>query len=251
VHTIDSRLATRAGRTTRRCLAAVATGALAAGCGGAAGSATTTSGNTAGATAIVATASGAGAGTEAAGRSTAAAGPGTGTAAGSGSATGAGAASSGAKRTGIPNALAFAKCMRANGVPNFPDPTPGGGFTFDAAGVDPASPAVVAAHARCRRFAPPPPGATGGPSTSPSVQAHARTQLRRVARCMRAHGIANFPDPSATRPSNLNPGEYSVITDYEGVWLLFPSTIDMQSPAWNQAAAACGPLAESFNHPHH
>ncbi|HEX4282402.1 MAG TPA: hypothetical protein VHZ27_16660, partial [Solirubrobacteraceae bacterium] len=29
-----------------------------------------------------------------------------------------------------PEALAFAKCMRANGVPNFPDPQPGRGFLF-------------------------------------------------------------------------------------------------------------------------
>ena len=33
------------------------------------------------------------------------------------------------------NLLNFARCMRANGVPNFPDPKPGGGFSF------PASPA--------------------------------------------------------------------------------------------------------------
>jgi hypothetical protein len=67
---------------------------------------------------------------------------------------------------------------------------------------------------------------------------------------MRQHGISDFPDPTL-RPPDLNPGEYFEITDYEGVFLLFPATIDMQSPAWKHAAAACGPLAESFNHPHH
>jgi len=76
-------------------------------------------------------------------------------------------------------------------------------------------------------------------------------QLRSVAQCMRLHGISDFPDPRTTRPPNLSLGEYSEITDYEGVFLLFPATIDMQSPAWEQAAAACGPLAESFDHPHH
>ena len=34
------------------------------------------------------------------------------------------------------------------------------------------------------------------------------------------------------------------------MFLLFPATIDMQSPAWVEAAAACDSLAESFNHPH-
>jgi hypothetical protein len=68
---------------------------------------------------------------------------------------------------------------------------------------------------------------------------------------MRRHGISDFPDPRATRPPNLGLGEYSEITDYEGAFVVFPATIDMQSPAWNHAAAACGALAESFNHPHH
>jgi hypothetical protein len=68
---------------------------------------------------------------------------------------------------------------------------------------------------------------------------------------MRRHGISGFPDPTPTRPSNLNPSEYSEITDYEGVFLLFPAAIDMQAPAWQQAAAACGSLAASFGHPHH
>jgi hypothetical protein len=81
--------------------------------------------------------------------------------------------------------------------------------------------------------------------------ARALAQLRTVAQCMREHGISDFPDPRSTRPSDLSLGRHSEITDYEGVFLLFPATIDMQSPAWEQAAAACGTLAESFDHPHH
>jgi hypothetical protein len=149
-----------------------------------------------------------------------------------------------------PNALAFARCMRANGVPNVPDPIPGGGFAFDPVGIDRGAPAVKAAQAKCQPFAPQPPGGpSAGSSGPPSAQALA--QLRTVARCMREHGISAFPDPQTSAPRNFNPGEYSNITNYEGVFLLFPASIDMQSPAWEQAAAACGPLAESFNHPHH
>jgi len=147
--------------------------------------------------------------------------------------------------------LAFAKCMRANGVPTFPDPIPGGGFELGAgSATNPASPAFRAAQAKCQRFMQVP-GGSGESSFSAQDEAHALAQLRSVAQCMRGHGISDFPDPRATRPPNLNPGEFSVITDYEGVFLLFPATIDMQSPAWEHAAAACGPLAESFNHPHH
>ena len=149
-----------------------------------------------------------------------------------------------------PGAFAFARCMRANGVPTFPDPAPGGGFAFHASAGFISSPAFKAAQARCGKLLPTP-GGPGGPSFPPQVTAHALAQLRTVAQCMRAHGISGFPDPRSTRPPNLGLGEYSVITDYEGAFLLFPATINMQSPAWDQAAAACGPLAESFNHPHH
>jgi hypothetical protein len=168
---------------------------------------------------------------------------------GGASATASRAASSGSTTSGRDGSgpLAFADCMRANGVPNFPDPKPGGGFQLGS-GIDPSSPAFRAAQAKCQKFMPLPGGAS---SFSPQVEAQALAQLRTVAQCMRRHGISDFPDPRATRPSNLGLGEYSEITDYMGVFLLFPATIDMQSPAWNQAAAACGSLAESFNHPHH
>jgi hypothetical protein len=153
---------------------------------------------------------------------------------------------------GTPNALAFANCMRANGVPNFPDPEPGGGFAFPIpAGFQPGAPAVISAQAKCGRFMPHPPSGPSVGGSSPQQSAQALAQLRRVARCMRQHGISDFPDPQTSTPSNLNPAGYSNITNYEGVFLLFPATINMQSPAWEQAAAACGPLAESFNHPHH
>jgi hypothetical protein len=55
--------------------------------------------------------------------------------------------------------LKYAECMRANGVPNFPDPKAGGGFLFTAgAGFDPSSPAFKAAQATCKELLP-----DGGP----------------------------------------------------------------------------------------
>jgi hypothetical protein len=48
-----------------------------------------------------------------------------------------------------PSGLAFARCIRSHGVPNFPDPSPGGGLLFAlGAGINPSSPAVQAAHAK-------------------------------------------------------------------------------------------------------
>jgi hypothetical protein len=103
--------------------------------------------------------------------------------------TSGGAASAG---SGSPEAaaLAFASCMRSNGVPNFPDPKPGGGFVFHTgAGVDPSSPVFKAAQAKCMKLLPPGPG-SGSP---PSAQALAH--YLKVAQCMRRHGLPGFPDP--------------------------------------------------------
>jgi hypothetical protein len=140
--------------------------------------------------------------------------------------------------------------MRAHGVPSFPDPQPGGGFAFRASPAVISSPSFKAAQARCGRLLPGP-LSSGASGFSPQVEAQALEQLRTVAQCMRRHGVPDFPDPRAARPANISLGEFTEITNYKGVWLLFPATIDMQSPAWEHAAAACGALAESFNHPHH
>ncbi len=81
--------------------------------------------------------------------------------------------------------IQFAQCMRANGVPNFPD-----GPITPASGVNLNSPAFESAQAACKkylpRYAPPPP-------TPRSVV----RQEFALARCMRANGVPKFPDPNA------------------------------------------------------
>jgi hypothetical protein len=134
--------------------------------------------------------------------------------------------------------IAFAKCMRSNGLPNFPDPNGSGGFAFHAsAEMNPSSPAFKAAQAKCRKLMPGggPPGP--GSTTNPSPQTLAK--MLNIARCMRQHGIYDFPDPRTSVPSNPFPSGTGVISDIEGVILVFPSTIDQQSPAFTGAAAAC------------
>lgn len=135
--------------------------------------------------------------------------------------------------------LAFAKCMRASGVADFPDPKPGGGFLFRAgAGMNPSSPSFKAAQEKCQKLlpggGPPGPGAT----TDPSPQTLAR--FLKIARCMRDHGVEDFPDPRTSVPSNpFGSGGAGVISDIEGVILIFPGTIDQQSPAFTRASAEC------------
>jgi hypothetical protein len=65
-------------------------------------------------------------------------------------------------------------------------------------------------------------------------------KLLRVARCMRAQGVHQFPDPLYNRPAHLNPDEYQEITDFDGAFLLFPTSMNLQAPAYRQALTACG-----------
>jgi hypothetical protein len=136
-------------------------------------------------------------------------------------------------------AIAYAKCMRSNGVPNFPGPKPEGGFLFNAtARIDPSSPTFKAAQAKCHKLLPDggPPGP--GASTHPSPETLAR--MLNIARCMRRHGVYDFPDPRTSVPSNpFGSGGNGVISDIEGVILIFPTTIDEQSPTFTHAASTC------------
>jgi hypothetical protein len=62
----------------------------------------------------------------------------------------------GERSAGTSFTLAFAECMRAHGVPKFPDPDSKAGQLGPGSGVDPASQAFQAAiNGPCRRLAPP------------------------------------------------------------------------------------------------
>ena len=133
-------------------------------------------------------------------------------------------------------ALAFANCMRANGVPNFPDPQPGGGQLFEIpAGANPAAPAFTAARAKCQKLLP----NSGAPGSGPPPSDQTLAKLLRIAVCMRQHGISDFPDPRTSAPASFPPG-IAEITDFDGAVLLFPQTLHTQAPAYRQALTACG-----------
>ncbi len=127
--------------------------------------------------------------------------------------------------------IAFAKCMRANGVPNFPDPS-SGAVPVRARGLI-NSPLFKAAQAKCHKLLPEGPGS--GPPPSPQTLA----RFLRIARCMRRHGVSDFPDPRTTAPPKPFGSGIAELSDIEGVILLFPATINQQSPVFTRAAAAC------------
>ena len=141
--------------------------------------------------------------------------------------------SAGGSANGRAQFLQFASCMRTHGVPNFPDPSGGGIQIKQGSGVNPRSPAFQSAQKACTHLLP-----GGGPGTGHSAQDHA--QLLRLSECMRAHGISDFPDPSAGAPPQPGNGAYSVVIGRGGYFLAVPSSVNMQSPAARQAANACG-----------
>ncbi len=88
------------------------------------------------------------------------------------------------------SALGFAECIRAHGIADFPDPRSTGSITFDInSGVNPQSAQFQAAQGACKKFLPAR-SATSAAPTGPS-----KAVLIKYAKCMRAHGIADFPDP--------------------------------------------------------
>ena len=86
-------------------------------------------------------------------------------------------------------ALAFAQCMRDNGVPGFPDPDPSGRFR-GLGHEQQNSPAFRAAQQACRALAP------GGEHENFGNPAFVN-QMREFSKCMRNNGLPDFPDPDA------------------------------------------------------
>jgi len=123
--------------------------------------------------------------------------------------------------------------MRPYGVGTFPDPSGNASFQLGA-GIDPSSPALKAAQAKCQQLQP----GGGAPGSGSPPTAQAVGQMLKVSQCMRRHGITNFPDPRTSLPSDRS--DIGDIADRDGVILVFPPGFDEQSPLFTQAAAACG-----------
>jgi hypothetical protein len=97
--------------------------------------------------------------------------------------------------TQAPGLVAYASCMRSHGVPSFPDPTSSAGNTKEAAVrafKDLSNSQVVAAQTACQRLQP-----NGGRPSQAQIAQHL-SDLLAFARCMRTHGLPNFPDPTSS-----------------------------------------------------
>jgi hypothetical protein len=139
------------------------------------------------------------------------------------------------------NGIEFSACMRAHGVPNFPDPGAGGGIQIGSnSGVNPQSPAFQTAQNTCFKLLP-----GGGPGRAPASESR-KLQMLALARCMRRHGLSTFPDPTSSPPSPG--GGLGIAFGAPGAFIAVPQTL-LQSPGFQQAAAVCGfPGAGRLNH---
>ncbi|MGZ6690134.1 MAG: hypothetical protein ACXVHQ_21940 [Solirubrobacteraceae bacterium] len=121
-------------------------------------------------------------------------------------------------------AFAYARCIRAHGVPAFPDPqvvtTPGSvGIRQAVPAAAGLSPAFTAAQKACRGVMPAP-GNGGARDQGPHKQV-----LLAFAHCLRAHGVNGFPDPNANGQLTTE--------------MISAAGVDIHTPGFFNAAKAC------------
>ncbi|MET9514781.1 hypothetical protein [Streptomyces sp. NPDC002994] len=121
------------------------------------------------------------------------------------------------KATGKEDVLAYAKCMRQNGMPDFPDPQPGGGLGLPP-GTDPNSPDFKKVEDKCKHLM------GGDQEKRNGDDTWSAADKLKYSKCMRENGVSKFPD-----------------ADANGGWQ-FPETggdVDPQSPQFKKAEKAC------------
>ena len=125
-------------------------------------------------------------------------------------------------------ALAYAQCIRSHGVPSYPDPDSQGQFPPIQEGRNGVSQqAVQSAQNACRSLQP------GGGQGSAGQQQAKVTQALAFAKCMRAHGVPNYPDPA----------------DGNGGFGFNLAGVDTHSPQYQSAQQACRSLQSGNSQP--
>jgi hypothetical protein len=139
----------------------------------------------------------------------------------------AGGASSSAPAQAASQGVAYGACIRAHGVPDFPDPqvsATGNSVSVKVrvtSGIT-GNPHFKSAQQACRKLLP-----GGGPGSGAGGQLSTREQgeVLKLVACIRAHGVPNLPDPSFADG---------------GVHL--PQSVDVRSAAFKAAEQACQSL---------
>jgi hypothetical protein len=122
--------------------------------------------------------------------------------------------------------VAYARCMRSHGVPGFPEPSEGrieiqrSSRNGKSGGLNPESAQFQSADKTCRKLLP------NGGIPSPQAQKQAQERALAFSRCMRSHGVPNFPTPTISGNKVTQK-----ISSKEG--------IDPSSPQFQSAQKAC------------
>lgn len=115
--------------------------------------------------------------------------------------------------------VAYSQCMRSHGISNFPDPDNHGSLTITSSmGIDTHSAMFGAAQKACHHLMH---QGTGAQSQQKIV-----TTALEYAKCMRSHGVPNFPDPDSK-------GGFSINSN---------NGVDPSSTAYTAADKACSPI---------
>lgn len=137
--------------------------------------------------------------------------------------------------------LRVSQCIRAHGVPNYPDPRSSGGMhsvsngntvTVNGVKLDASPQTLQNAQQACAKYAP------LGPAVSSSQLASISQGSIRAGVCMRANGVPDFPDPSIT----TGPGGHGLrISIGSGAG----ANLNPSSPAFKAAQAKCTKLVQN------
>jgi hypothetical protein len=123
------------------------------------------------------------------------------------------------------NAVKFSACIRAHGVPNFPDPNADGVFSLSGSDASlPQSSQFQSASSACRTLL----HLGGGPPTA-AQSAKMLAQLLKYSQCMRSHGVTSFPDPTDSG------GRVGLRVNLSG-------SVNPLSPVFQRAQSACASL---------
>jgi hypothetical protein len=124
-------------------------------------------------------------------------------------------------------ALAYAKCMRSQGITSFPDPTVQDSATSKTVGfnlgasIDTHSSQFQSASKKCQKQ-------TGFGHISAAQLQQGMNAMLKYAECMRSHGITSFPDPFEN--------------SHQIGFNLTDTGIDQNSPRFKAANKICQPL---------
>ncbi len=150
--------------------------------------------------------------------------------------------------------LKFAACVRAHGVPDYPDAaangsgqtaTNGGGQTSPPPGkadvnghiLSESTQVVDTAYGKCQKYS----LALQGPVVSSGQLAGLKAGALAYAKCVRAHGVPDFPDPTVeTGPGGRGAG----ITPPYGTGA--SARTHARSPTLQAAINVCGPLVTKY-----